>query len=101
MAGVNMRAEEIMELGPVQHQNYTMQGRIPYEVKSRKVSTNPRDYDFSPTDSGIERQLYSQIDKKLKPIASKLGVLKSHAKDKSLFQQILDKETYIQRAIDA
>jgi hypothetical protein len=100
MAGVNMRAEEIMELGPVQHQNYTMQGRIPYEVKSRKVSTNPRDYDFSPTDSGIERQLYSQVDKKLKPIASKLGVLKSHAKDKSLFQQILDKETYIQMSID-
>ena len=101
MAGANMRAREIMELGPVQHQNYTMQGRTPYEVKSRKVSTNPRDYDFSPTDSGIERQLYSQVDKKLKPIASKLGVLKRHAGNKSLFQQILDKEKHIQRAIDA
>ena len=96
-----MRAIEIMELGPVQHQNYTMQGRTPYEVKSRKVSTNPRDYDFSPTDSGIEGQLYSQVDKKLQPIVSKLGVLKRHAKDKSLFQQILNKEMHIQKAIDA
>ena len=72
------------------------------EVKPiKKISNNPRDYDFSPRDSGIEGQLYSQVDKKLKPIASKLGVLKRHAKDKSLFQQILDKEKHIQRAIDA
>ena len=94
--------EIIMELGPVQHQNYTMQGRKAYEVKPiKKISNNPRDYDFSPRDSGIEGQLYSQVDKKLKPIASKLGVLKRHAKDKSLFQQILDKEKHLQRAIDA
>ena len=94
--------EIIMELGPVQHQNYTMQGRDAYEVKPiKKISNNPRDYDFSPRDSGIEGQLYSQVDKKLKPIVSKLGVLKRHAKDKSLFQQILDKEMYIQKAINA
>ena len=98
-----MRAREIMEIEVKHHntQNYAMQGRTPYEVKSRKVSNDPRDYDFSPTDAGIEGQLHSQVDRKLKPIASKLGVLKRHAKDKSLFQQILDKETYIQRAIDA
>ena len=93
--------EIIMELGPVQHQDYTRIDSIPYEVKSKKVSNDPRDYDFSPTDAGIEGQLYSQVDKKLKPIASKLGVLKRHAKDKSLFQQILDKEMYIQKAINA
>jgi hypothetical protein len=99
-----MRARDIMELGPVQHhnkQNYARIDSAPYEVKPRKVSHDPRDYDFSPTDSGIEGQLYSQVDKKLKPIASKLGVLKRHAKDKSLFQQILNKEMHIQRALDA
>jgi len=104
MAGVNMRAREIMEISQVQHhntQNYAMQDRTPYEVKSRKVSNNPQDYDFSPTDAGIQGQLRSQVDKKLKPIASKLGVLKRHAGNKSLFQQILDKEKHIQRAIDA
>ena len=104
MAGANMRAREIMEIDQVRHhntQNYAMQGRTPYEIKSRKVSNDPRDYDFSPTDAGIEGQLYSQVDKKLKPIASKLGVLKRHAGNKSLFQQILDKEKHVQRAIDA
>ena len=104
MAGANMRAREIMELGPVQHHNKQNYARIdsdPYEIKSRKVSNDPRDYDFSPTDAGIEGQLYSQVDKKLKPIASKLGVLKRHAGNKSLFQQILDKEKHVQRAIDA
>ena len=93
--------EIIMELGPVEHynkQNYARIDLTPYEVKSK---VHKRDYDFSPTDAGIEGQLYSQVDKKLKPIASKLGVLKRHAGNKSLFQQILDKEKHVQRAIDA
>ena len=100
-----MRARDIMELGPVQHhnkQNYARIDSSPYEVKPiKKVSNNPRDYDFSPTDSGVEGQLYTQVDKKLQPIVSKLGTLKRHVKDKSLFQQILNKEMHVQRAIDA
>jgi hypothetical protein len=103
MAGANMRAREIMEIEVRHHntQNYAMSGRTPYEVTSRKVSNDPQDYDFSPTDAGIEGQLFRQVDKKLEPIVSKLKSLKRHAGNKSLFQQILDKETHIQRAIDA
>ena len=43
MAGANMRAREIMEIEVKHHntQNYAMQGRTPYEVKSK---VNKRDY---------------------------------------------------------
>ena len=91
-----------LELPHYNKPNYKALGSKPHEIKPvKKISNNPRDYDFTPRDSGIEGQLYSQVDKKLKPIASKLEVLKRHAKDKSLFQQILDKEMYIQKAINA
>ena len=71
--------EIIMELGPVQHQNYARIDNIPYEVKSK---VNKKDYDFSPTDAGIEGQLHQQVDKKLEPIVHKLKVLKKN--DRSL-----------------
>tara|TARA_B100000809_G_scaffold26232_1_gene22986 strand:+ start:235 stop:525 length:291 start_codon:yes stop_codon:yes gene_type:complete len=96
-----MRARELMELGPVEHhnkQNYARIDSTPYEVKSK---VHKRDYNFSPTDSGVEGQLHQQVDKKLEPIVHKLKALKRHVKDKSLFQQILDKEIYIQKAINA
>ena len=96
-----MRAREIMELGPVEHynkQNYARIDLTPYEVKSK---VHKRDYDFSPTDAGIEGQLHQQVDKKLEPIVHKLKVLKRHTTDHSLYRQISNKETYIQRAIDA
>ena len=38
--------EIIMELGPVQHQNYTRIDSTPYEVKSK---VNKRDYNFAPS----------------------------------------------------
>ena len=63
----------IMELGLPHHNKQNLKGldSTPYEVKSK---VHKRDYDFSPTDAGIEGQLYSQVDKKLKPIASNILV---------------------------
>ena len=93
--------EIIMEIDQVRHhnkQNYARIDLTPYEVKSK---VHKRDYDFSPTDAGIEGQLHQQVDKKLEPIVHKLKVLKGHTTDHSLYRQISNKETYIQRAIDA
>ena len=101
MAGANMRAREIMEISQVQHhntQNYAMQDRTPYEVKSK---VNKRDYNFAPSNAGIEGQLYRQVDKKLQPLIYKLAQLKGHVTDDKLHQRIIDKEMYVQSAMDA
>ena len=66
MAGANMKIREIiMELGPVQHQDYTRIDSTPYEVKSK---VNKREYNFAPSNAGVEGQLYRQVDKKLQPL---------------------------------
>lgn len=99
MAGANMKIREIiMELGPVQHQDYTRIDSTPYEVKSK---VNKRDYNFAPSNAGIEGQLYRQVDKKLQPLIYKLAQLKGHVTDDKLHQRIIDKEMYVQSAIDA
>ena len=90
----------IMEIEVKHHntQNYAMQGRIPYEVKSK---VNKRDYNFAPSNAGVEGQLYRQVDKKLQPLIYKLAQLKGYVTDDKLHQRIIDKEMYVQSAIDA
>ena len=87
----------IMELGPVQHQDYKRIDNTPYEVKSK---VNKRDYDFAPSNAGVEGQLYRQVDKKLQPLIYKLARLKGHVTNDKLYQRIADKEMYVQSAMD-
>ena len=99
MAGANMKIREIiMELGPVQHQDYTRIDSTPYEVKSK---VNKREYNFAPSNAGVEGQLYRQVDKKLLPLIDKLAQLKGHVTNDKLYQRISDKEMYVRSAIDA
>ena len=90
----------IMEIEVKHHntQNYAMQGRTPYEVKSK---VNKRDYNFAPSNAGVEGQLYRQVDKKLQPLIYKLARLKGHVTNDKLYQRISDKEMYVRSAIDA
>jgi len=90
----------IMELGLPHHNKQNLKGldSTPYEVKSK---VNKRDYNFAPSNAGIEGQLYRQVDKKLQPLIYKLAQLKGHVTDDKLHQRIIDKEMYVQSAIDA